>query len=71
MNLGDLFRRWRALTHKNEMDQELDQEVQFHLEHEVERNVKSGMSLEEARYAALKSFDRFEQSRRVSQRARC
>jgi len=70
MNLSDLFRRWRALTHKNEMDQELDEEVQFHLERDVERNVKSGMSLEEARYAALKSFDRLEQSKEECRSAR-
>src|ERR1041384_6224981 len=70
MNLSDLFRRWRALTHKNELDQELDEEVQFHLERDVERNVKSGMSLEEARYAALKSFDRLEQSKEECRSAR-
>jgi putative ABC transport system permease protein len=70
MNLGDLLRRWRALTHKNELDQELNEEVQFHLEREVERNVKSGMSVEEARYAALKSFDRLEQSKEECRSAR-
>src|ERR1041384_5800751 len=70
MNLSDLFRRWRALTHKNELDQELDEEVQFHLERDIDRNVKSGMSLEEARYAALKSFDRVEQSKEECRSAR-
>ena len=44
MNLSDLLRRWRALTHKDEMNQELDEEMQFHLEHDIERNVKSGMN---------------------------
>ena len=70
MNLSDLFRRWRALTHKNEMDQELDEEMQFHLQRDIERNVKSGMSLEEARYAALRSFDRLEQSKEECRSAR-
>ena len=70
MNLSDLFRRWRALTHKNELEQELDEEVQFHVERDVERNVKSGMSLEEARYTALKSFDRLEQSKEECRSAR-
>ena len=70
MNFGDLFRRWRALTHKNEMDHELDQEMHFHLERDVERNVKSGMSLEEARYTALKSFNRLEQSKEECRSAR-
>ncbi|HKU74129.1 MAG TPA: ABC transporter permease [Pyrinomonadaceae bacterium] len=70
MKLSDLFRRWRALTHKNEMDQELDEEMQFHLQRDVERNVKSGMSTEDARYAALKSFDRLEQSKEECRSAR-
>ena len=70
MNLSNLFRRWRALTHKNEMDQELDEEMQFHLQRDIERNVKSGMSTEEARYAALKSFDRLEQSKEECRSAR-
>ena len=70
MNLSDLSRRWRALTNKNEMDQELDEEMQFHLQRDIERNVKSGMSTEEARYAALKSFDRLEQSKEECRSAR-
>jgi predicted permease len=66
----NLFRRWRALTHKDELDQELDEEMQFHLQREIERNVKSGMSLDDARYAALKSFDRLEQSKEECRSAR-
>ena len=58
MNLSDLLRRWRSLRHKDELDQELDEEMQFHLERDIERKVKSGMSLEEARYAALRSYER-------------
>jgi len=70
MNLSDLLRRWRALTHKNELDHELDEEMQFHLQRDMERNVKSGMNAEDARYAALKSFDRFEQSKEECRSAR-
>ena len=70
MKLSDLLRRWRALTHKDELNQELDEEMQFHLERDVERNVKSGMSLEDARYAALKSFNRLEQSKEECRSAR-
>ena len=29
VNLNDLLRRWRALTHKDELDQELDEELQL------------------------------------------
>ena len=70
MNLSDLFRRWRALTHKDDLEQELDEEMQFHLERDIERNVKSGMTMEDARYAALKSFDRLEQSKEECRSAR-
>ena len=70
VNLSDLLRRWRALTHKSEMDQELDDELRFHLERDIEENIKHGMTPEEARYAALKSFGGVEQSKEESRRAR-
>ena len=70
MNLKDLLRRWRALTHKEEMEQELDEEMKFHLERDIERKVKSGMRPEEARFAALRSFDRLEQSKEECRSAR-
>ncbi len=70
MNLNNLLRRWRALTHKDEMDQELDEEMQFHLERDIEQNIKSGMSPEDARYAALKSFSRVDQSKEECRDAR-
>jgi putative ABC transport system permease protein len=38
------------------MEEELDEEVRFHLEREIEENIARGMSQEEARYAALRSF---------------
>src|ERR1700741_2859093 len=70
MNLSDLLRRWRALRHKDELDHELDEELQFHLERDIERKIKSGMSPEAARYAALRSFDRVEQSKEECRSAR-
>src|SRR5918995_997863 len=70
MNLSDLFRRWRALTHKDQMDQELDEEMQFHLEREIDQNIKNGMSPEDARYAAMKSFSRVDQSKEECRDAR-
>ena len=63
MNLDDLLRRWRALTHKAEMDQELDEEMRFHLERDIEQNIRNGMSPEDARYAALRSFGGVDQSK--------
>src|SRR5664279_187921 len=56
-----LFRRLRALFWKEELDQELSEELAFHLEKQIEQNVAAGMSAEEARYAALKSFGGVEQ----------
>ena len=56
MNLKDLSRRLRALTHKAEMDEELHEEMRFHLEREIDRNIRDGMTPEDARYAALRSF---------------
>ncbi len=70
MNLTTLLRRWRALVHKDEMEHELDEEMQFHLDRDIEQKVRSGMTPEEARYAALKSFGRFEQSKEECRSAR-
>src|SRR5919108_5194945 len=63
MSLSNLLRRWRALFQKDAMEHELDEEMQFHLERDIEQNIKSGMSPEDARYAALKAFGRFDQSK--------
>ena len=70
MNLSNLFRRWRALIHKEEMDQELDEEMRFHLDRQIEQNIENGMSPEEARLAALRSFNRVDQSKEECRDAR-
>src|SRR5262245_33299992 len=54
--LNKLRLRLRALFFKSKMEEELDEEVRFHLEREIEENIARGMSREEARYAALRSF---------------
>jgi len=56
-----LFRQVRALFRKEELDQELSEELAFHLERQIEQNIAAGMSAEEARYAALRSFSGVEQ----------
>jgi putative ABC transport system permease protein len=48
--------RLRALFFKSKLEEELDEEVRFHLEREIEENIARGMSPEEARLAALRSF---------------
>src|SRR5262249_10449072 len=54
--LNKLRLRLLALFFKSKMEEELDEEVRFHLEREIEENIVRGMSPEEARYAALRSF---------------
>ena len=70
MGLSNLFRRWRALTHKKELDTQLDEELQFHLERDVEQNIKSGMTPDDARSAALKAFGGVDRSKEECRDAR-
>lgn len=70
VNLSSLFRRWRALIHKNKFEDELDDEMRFHLERDIEQNIKNGMSPNDARYAALKSFGGVDQSKEECRDAR-
>src|SRR5215510_16500758 len=46
----------RRLVHRRRAELELDEEIRAHLEMEVERNVAEGMSHEDARLAARRSF---------------
>src|SRR5881628_3497378 len=48
--------RLRGLFKHKRLERELDDEVRFHLEMQVEDNLKAGMNPAEARYAALRSF---------------
>jgi len=51
-----ISRRLRALTDRRALDRELDEELGFHLEMEVEHNVRQGLSPEAARAKALREF---------------
>ncbi len=46
----------RALLHKDKVEHDMDRELRFHLEMEIEENVRRGMSLTEARREALVRF---------------
>lgn len=70
MKLSTLKRRWHALFYKQELENELDEELQYHLERDIEQNIQSGMTREEARYAALKQFGGLMQSKEASRDAR-
>jgi putative ABC transport system permease protein len=52
------------------LDQELDEELRFHLDRQIERNIENGMSPEDARLAAMKSFSRVDQSKEECRDAR-
>ena len=56
-----LLFRARALLFKRRLDADMDDEMQLHLELRAERNRAAGMSAEEARQAACRSFGGVEQ----------
>jgi len=56
-----LLRRLRLLFQKNQLNEQLSDEMTFHLEKQIEQNLAAGMTLEEARYAALRKFGGVEQ----------
>jgi len=55
-----LVARIRSLVQRSRVERELDDEVRFHLEMQVEDNLKAGMSPDEARSAARRSFGAIE-----------
>jgi putative ABC transport system permease protein len=60
----------RALLRKPQAERELDEELRHHIEQQTEQNIRLGMSPEEARQAALKSFGGMEQAKERSRDAR-
>ena len=48
--------RVQTLFWRRRVAEQLDDELQFHLEQQIAENVAAGMSEEEARYAAMRSF---------------
>jgi len=63
---------WRVLHfgRRKESENTLDTELQFHLQMEMEENLRQGMSYEEARRQALISLVGFEQTREACREAR-
>jgi hypothetical protein len=68
--LNKLRLRLRALFFKPKMEDELQAELQFHLEREIEENIIRGMTPEEARSAAIRSFGGVERVKEESREAR-
>src|SRR5882724_9429115 len=48
--------RLRGLLEHKRLERELDEEVRFHLEMQIDDNLKAGMNSAEARYAAMRNF---------------
>ena len=51
-----LWLRLQTLLRPNRSAQRLNDEIQFHLEQQIAENIPTGMSPEEARYAAMRAF---------------
>src|SRR6266849_2501335 len=60
---GTFIRRVMALFRRRRLEDDLDEELRTHLEMAVERNLGKGMSAEDARREALRSFGGVEQTK--------
>src|SRR6187431_3802033 len=65
-----MFKRLRALLQHDELDRGLTSEVRFHIEMETEKNIRLGMSPEDARLKALRSFGPMEKHMEETRDAR-
>jgi len=61
--LADMLRRLRSLLRRRVLEDRLDEEIRFHVEQQIEKNRRAGMSPEEARRQALIRFGGVEQTR--------
>ena len=68
--LDDLRFRLRALLRRDAVEQELDDELRFHLDREVEKHIRSGVSEQEARRLARLAFGGHEQVKENCREAR-
>jgi putative ABC transport system permease protein len=68
--IGDLLYRLRALFRRRSMETELDEELRAHFEHEVEKHVRSGLPVGEARRRARLDFGGLDQVKEECRDAR-
>ncbi len=61
--LSKLFRRLRMQFRRGKIERKMNAEMRFHLEMETAENIRRGMSEEEARLAARRSFGGVEQTK--------
>jgi predicted permease len=70
MNISSLLDRLVAVVRRKRLEDELDEEIREHIEMATEENLRRGMSLDEARYAARRSFGRIEQMKEAHREGR-
>src|SRR5499433_1740100 len=61
--LRKIFHRLRASLRRGKIEREMDAEMRFHLTMETAKNIRRGMTEEEARRTALRSFGGIEQAK--------
>jgi putative ABC transport system permease protein len=54
---------WRRVVHRRELEGGLDEEIQFHIDHQIEKNLRLGMSASEARRQAMLRFGGIERAK--------
>jgi putative ABC transport system permease protein len=59
--IRQLLFRLCTLFRRSRLEGDMSRELRFHLERQIEDNVRAGMSLQDARYAALRAFGGMEQ----------
>ena len=62
--------RLRSILRGRRVEHEMDEELQFHLEHKIEEGIASGLTPEDARYAALRAMDGLAQRKEEMRDAR-
>jgi putative ABC transport system permease protein len=65
-----LAARFAALFQKQRLENEMNEELSAHLDMLVEENVRKGMTLQEARFAARRSFGGLEQTKEIYRETR-
>ena len=68
--LNQITRRVRALFGKQKLDAEMAEEMRAHLEHRTQANLAAGMSSDEARFAAQRSFGGVDQIKEIAREQR-
>lgn len=58
-----LSERLKALVRRGQLERQLEEDIRFHIEMETEKNVRAGMTVEEARRAAERAFGRVEDTK--------